>query len=72
MGKRFYIAYAAQKKVEEAPRYKNTEIGSFFINTSTDIDIDTKEGIVQLKDEVASLDPELENITLLGFREIKE
>lgn len=71
MAKRFYVSYAAQKKVEEAPQYKNTEMGAFFMDTSADIDIDTKEGILQLKHEVESLDPELENITLLGFREIK-
>lgn len=71
MDKRFYISYSAQKKVEEAPQYKNTEIGSFFMNTSADIDIDTKEGIIQLKELIEKMDPELENLTLLGFREIK-
>ena len=71
MDKRFYVSYSAQKKVEEAPQYKNTEIGSFFISTSADIDIDTKEGIIQLKELIEKMDPELENLTLLGFREIK-
>ena len=71
MDKQFFISYSGQKKVPEAPQYKNTEMGSFFISTSADIDVNTKEGILKLKKIVEDSDPELENVILLGFQEIK-
>lgn len=71
MANHFYVSYSAQKTVPEAPQYKNTEVGSFFMKTTDDIDIDTREGILQLKKEVEESNPDLENIVLLGFREIK-